>query len=126
MRLDAQAAKYVSVGGAAFLIDYSLTWLAYPLLPLLLANTFGFAIANLFNFLAAHRWVFDARFDRTDLTSLYLQVLAVSVVGLAINNAIIWVLVGQLAWALIAGKIIATGVGLLWNFAARKYWVYRS
>lgn len=126
MKADAQAAKYLAVGGAAFLVDFGVTWLAFPLLPLLWANTLGFVVANLFNFMAAHQWVFGAPFERSGLARTYLQVFAVSVIGLVINNAVVWLLVGQMAWLLIAGKVVATGLGLLWNFAARKYWVYRT
>jgi putative flippase GtrA len=121
-----QAAKYLVVGTVAFVIDFGVTWTLVQYLPLLVANTIGFIVANAANFLLAHRWVFRAPFTRVAILSSYLPVLGVSIVGLAINNGVVWLLVGQLALALLIGKIVAALAAFIWNFLARAKWIYND
>jgi putative flippase GtrA len=126
MKIGPQGARYVIVGGLAFCVDFGVTRLAIKVLPLLAANTIGFIVANVFNFLLAHGWVFGARFDRKRFVPAYAAVLTVSLVGLLVNNAVVWILVGLVGMGLLPGKIIATLAGLGWNFTARKSWIYKS
>ena len=126
MKMGPQGARYVVVGALAFCVDFGVTWLAIKGLPLLAANTIGFIAANAFNFLLAHGWVFGARFDRKRSVPVYAAVLTVSLVGLLVNNAVVWILVGLVGMGLLPGKIIATLAGLGWNFTARKFWIYKS
>ena len=121
-----KAAKYVVVGGVTFVVDYGVTWLLLPALPLLLANTFGFITANVANFLLAHSWVFGSTWSSERLLKAYMSVLAISLIGLALNNAVVWFLVGLAALPLLISKAIATLVVMSWNFLARLVWVYRE
>ena len=126
MKMGPQGARYVVVGALAFCVDFGVTWLAIKWLSLLAANTIGFVVANVFNFLLAHGWVFGARFERKRFVPVYTAVLTVSLVGLLVNNAVVWILVGLAGMALLPGKVIATLAGLGWNFTARKFWIYKS
>lgn len=126
MKIRPQGARYVVVGGLAFCVDFGVTWLAIKVLSLLAANTIGFIVANVFNFLLAHGWVFGARFDRKRFVPVYAAVLTANLVGLLVNNAVVWILVGLVGMGLLPGKIIATLAGLGWNFTARKSWIYKS
>lgn len=126
MKIGPQGARYIVVGVLAFCVDFGVTWLAIKVLPLLAANTIGFIVANVFNFLLAHGWVFGARFERKRFVTAYAAVLTVSLVGLLVNNAVVWILVGVAGMGLLPGKIIATLAGLVWNFTARKIWIYKS
>lgn len=126
MTIGRQGARYVVVGSLAFCVDFGVTWLALKTLPLLAANTIGFIVANVFNFLFAHGWVFGARFERKRFVPVYAAILTVSLVGLLVNNAVVWVLVGLVGMGLLPGKIIATLAALGWNFTARRFWIYKS
>jgi putative flippase GtrA len=126
MKIGPQGVRYAVVGALAFCVDFGVTWLAVKALPLLAANTIGFIAANVFNFVLAHGWVFGARFERKRFVPAYAAVLTVSLVGLLVNNAVVWILVGLSGMALLPGKIIATLAGLVWNFSARKFWIYKS
>jgi putative flippase GtrA len=119
-----KAARYTVVGLVAFAIDYGTTALLIGVFPLLVANTLGFMIANVANFLLAHRWVFGHRWDWQRMPSLYIAVLGVSLVGLAINNVVVWVAVSMFVIPLLPSKIIATAVVMGWNFLARLLWIY--
>lgn len=118
--------KYTIVGAAAFVIDYTTTALLTQVLPLIVANTLGFALANMANFALAHTWVFGGRHALGTIWRAYLAVLSISIVGLAINDAVVWIAVARLGSPLLAAKVAATGVALLWNYFARTTLVYRK
>lgn len=124
--LGKRGPRYVVVGGISFLIDYALTWTFLQVLPLLLANTLGFLCANIANFVLAHSWVFGRAFEREGLLRAWLSVLGVSVVGLVISDVVVWLAVVVLQWSLLWAKVLATAIGLLWNFLARLRWVYQD
>jgi putative flippase GtrA len=119
-----QAARYGVVGVLAFAVDYGVTWLLVQHIPLLAANTIGFLAANGANFLMAHQWVFGHEWKREKLLSTYLATLGISVVGLILNNAVVWFAVGLVALPLLLGKVLAAGVVMVWNYAARVFLVY--
>ena len=51
---------------------------------------------------------------------------ALSLVGLAINSALMWAgteVLGDGPLAVTVTKVVATGVVMLWNFASRKRWL---
>ena len=117
-------AKYLVVGSVAFAIDLGCLLLLVGHLPLLAANTIAFLVANAANFALGHVWVFGQALDAAAAPQ-YARVLAVSLVGLAINDAVVWAGVVWLALPLVASKVAATVVALAWNFAARVLWIYR-
>ena len=88
-----------------------------------LAMSVAFLAANLFNFAAAHRFVFASSARTPDWRALYLVVLAISAVGLAINDLLLYAATA-LGLALVPAKIVATLVTLVWNFGARKRLAY--
>jgi putative flippase GtrA len=119
-------ARYGVVGGLAFLVDYGLTALLVQVLPLLVANTLGFACANAFNFVLAHFWVFKGGRGARELARAYASVLAISVMGLFLNDLVVWIMIKQLELPLLFGKITAAGLVMLWNYFARIATVYRK
>jgi len=125
--LSRRVLRYGVVGLVAFAIDYGVTAIAITvmLVPLLLANSLGFVVANVANFLLGHWWVFrDARGGRHWLRA-YVGTLGVSVVGLLLNNAIVWLAVGLMGGPLLGGKVAATAIVMGFNFFIRHGWIYR-
>lgn len=117
---------YLIVGGASFLIDFAITLLLVPYLHYLWANTLGFLIANAFNFLAGHRYVFKRPWHLADMARAYPAVLSVSVIGLILSNVLMYVFIEQMAMDLIPAKIVTTALVLIWNFSARLRFIYKS
>jgi putative flippase GtrA len=124
--INAQAIRYAVVGFASFAVDYFVTWLLVPHMPLLLANSIGFLVANLANFLMAHRWVFGYSWASDKVVPAYLTTLTISAIGLVLNNGVVWLTVGVIALPLLWGKVIAAGVVMFWNYVARIVWVYKK
>jgi putative flippase GtrA len=121
-----RALRYGVVGAACFAIDLGCLLLFVDHMPLLAANTLAFLIANIANFWMGHVWVFGRSLRAPGLGRQYAGVLAVSLVGVAINDAVVWAGVVLLGVALIVAKVIATLVAMVWNYAARSLWIYRK
>src|SRR5262249_54530138 len=119
-------ARYFVVGTIAFAVDLALLMALAPHLPLLAANTIAFAVANVVNFILAHVWVFRRPFRARELPRQYVSVLGVSVVGLALNDALVWLGVAVAGAPIVVAKVIATLVTLVWNYFARSLWIYRE
>lgn len=126
MKFTTKVIRYGVVGATAFVIDYGVTLFFLERAPLLVANTIGFLTANCINFLMAHRWVFEYEGWKIKVWTTYLSVLGVSVIGLALNDLVVWILVGVAGVSLLPGKVAATTIVMAWNFSARLLWVYKK
>jgi putative flippase GtrA len=124
--LSSQGLKYILVGLICLVVDFGVTWLLLPSLHLLLANSIGFLVANVANFLLAHRWVFQSDVPSSQSVHTYMAVLLVSLVGLALSNLVVWMSISLWDAHFLIGKFLAASIGLIWNFGARKIWIYRE
>jgi putative flippase GtrA len=120
------ALRYAAVGGIAFAVDLGCLLALVEHMPLLAANTLAFLAANAVNFWLGHVWVFERSFGGPAMARQYAGVLVISVVGLGLNDALVWGGVEIAGAPLVASKIIATGVVMFWNYMARALWVYRE
>jgi putative flippase GtrA len=118
--------RYAIVAGVAFLIDFGLLLLLAKSLSLLLANSLAFIVANVVNFILGHAWVFKKKLGNPSLARMYGAVLLVSLVGLAINDALVWAGVHLLAIGLMGAKLLATFITWSWNYQTRRLWIYRE
>ena len=121
-----RALRYGVVGAIAFAIDLGALLAFVDHMPLLVANTFAFLIANVVNFWLGHVWVFGKPLRGPGLARRYAGVLAISLAGLALNDALVWGGVVIAGFGVVVSKVIATGVVMSWNFMARAMWVYRE
>lgn len=93
---------------------------------------FLFAVTN--GFIWNSKWTFRQR-DAALRRVQYLKFVMVNVVGLVLNQIIVFIVTG----ALTAGRpqhekglapliafAVATGIVVFWNFLANKYWTFRS
>jgi putative flippase GtrA len=53
-----------------------------------------------------------------------LLVFAVSSVGLALNQAVLWLLIENLLWDLMLAKVTATACVFFWNYGIRKNFIF--
>ena len=81
-------------------------------------------LANIAHFVIAHTWVFGQKLNDPRVLSIYAVVALVSVVGLLINDLVVWLGVAMLGTGLITAKIFATVIAWAWNYQARRRWVY--
>jgi len=121
-----QGLKYIFVGFITLVIDFGVTWLLLPEFQLIIANSIGFLLANVTNFLLAHRWVFQSDVPTQQSAKTYVAVLGVSLVGLLLSDFIVWLAIAQWDAPFLVSKIWAAIICLIWNFGARKIWIYRE
>ncbi len=108
--------KFCIVGGSGLFVDMGITYALKEWLRLnkYIANASGFAIAATSNFFLNRWWTFQS--ESPDVSIQYLKFVTISLVGLSINTAIIYLLNDRLRWNFYLSKIGAIGVVTLWNF----------
>ena len=120
-KLVAQFMKFGVVGLIAFLIDYGLLAFCTEVLGInyLVSATIGFTVSVVFNYLASMRYVFTHKEDMSRRREFVIFVI-LSIIGLIINNALMWAGVEVLHVHYLIVKIFATAVVMVWNFVTRK------
>ncbi len=130
-KLIEQVVKFGIVGIIALIIDVVLLNLLLLVhLNNVVAGTISFIISLIFNYIASMKYVFKHREDMARWMELLIFVIS-AVIGLLINDAIIWLSTLGMAQALRGtaiymlrtniGKLIATVVVAVWNFVIRKW-----
>ena len=120
-KLCIQIFKFGSVGGVAFLIDFIFLYLfkEFCHFPVVLANTLSFCISVIYNYTASVKWVFDVNKEKNAKKQFVIFIIF-SVIGLLINDLIMWVSVDFMHIYYLLAKIIATFVVMVFNFITRK------
>ena len=125
--------RFLTVGAVGTFLDFGLLTLLKSLgLPTLVANSASFTAGVINNFTWNRLWTFaDAK--QTGWQRQLAQFTLVSLVGLALNNAILLVLetplgalLGQPDYGYLPAKVIATGVVVFWNYFANRYWTFNT
>ena len=119
--------RYFFVGGTAAVIDIGVFGLLVKVfgLPWFPVATFSFVLATAVNYFLSVRFVFKSGTRFNAHTELVL-VFVVSAVGLAVNQAELWLLISRLAWDPVIAKITATGSVFFWNYWARRNLVFKT
>jgi putative flippase GtrA len=125
-RIAREFFRYLWAGGLAFgsdlLVLVALTELAG--LNYLVSNVFGFAVGLATSYLLCVRWVFERR--RFQAASREFAVFTVvALVGLGINEAVMWGLVEKAGLHYTLAKVLATGFAFVVNFFLRKAVLFR-
>ncbi|NHM14584.1 GtrA family protein [Xiamenia xianingshaonis] len=123
-RLIAQFLKFGVVGVLAFVVDFGLLFVLTSGLGVnyLVSATASFSASVVFNYAASMRYVFTHREDLSRRREFVVFV-ALSVVGLVINNATMALFVEVFAVNYLVAKVVATAIVILWNFFSRKKWL---
>lgn len=136
-KLINQIMKFGIVGALAFVIDYGVYVLLANGLQMnyLIANIFGFTLSLIFNYFMSMKFVFERK-DDTDKRKEFITFTILSLIGLGINELIIFGCVDgvylnsvffqekiDIGLAKQAGKIVATGIVMVYNFISRKIFI---
>ena len=117
--------RYFFVGGTAALVDFGVFVGLVKLAGLgwFWSALISFVLATAVNYVLSVRHVFESgvRFSRHHEVLL---VFLVSGIGLAINQAVLFLLIDQNGLNVLIAKILATGVVFVWNFLARSRFVF--
>lgn len=120
-KLLAQIMKFGVVGVIATVIDFGImNLLHYGLgLNILIANTSGFIISLIFNYLASMKYVF-AHKEGMSRRREFIIFVVLSVIGLVLNDGIVLALNAGLGLEANIAKICATALVMVYNFVTRK------
>jgi putative flippase GtrA len=126
-KLFEQIVKFGIVGAIAFVIDYAVLFVLVQFLHMdsIIAATISFTVSVIFNYLASMKYVFVGRADQSKQTQ-FIIFIVLSVIGLGINDGIMWILNGILSpfiptYYYLVSKIVATAIVMVWNFVYDYY-----
>ncbi len=116
--LDNRILKFGLVGLSGMVIDFSVTWLCKEKLGFnkYLSNSLGFCFAVTSNFFFNRYWTFES--DAHALPGQFARFMLVSLSGLAINNAMLYLLVKKLPSNFYLLKLVVIGLVFFWNYVA--------
>lgn len=113
--------KFGVVGFSGVLVDFGVTYLCKEWLRIhkYISNSIGFTVAASSNYLFNRIWTFKSQDPNIALE--YTEFLLISLVGLGINNFILWVIHSRFNQNFYLSKLFAIGVVTIWNFLANYY-----
>lgn len=113
--------KFITVGFSGLIIDFSITYICKEkvLLNKYLSNSIGFIIAATSNYFFNRIWTFKSENPEilTELSTFFI----ISIVGLFINNSMLWVLNNNFRINFYLAKLGAIIITTFWNFFANYY-----
>lgn len=116
--------KFGIVGGSGVIVDFFFTWLAKEKFKVqkYLANAIGFTIAATTNWFLNRIWTFNSH--NPEILIEYSQFILVSLIGLAINSAVLWFLTDKMKINFYISKLGAIAVTTVWNFFANYLYTF--
>ncbi len=110
--------KFAAVGLSGLLIDYAFTYLFKEIFKVqkYVSNSIGFTIAASSNYVLNRVWTFES--DNPDIALEYTEFLIISIIGLGLNNLILWLIVSKFKINFYLAKFFAICVVTVWNFLA--------
>lgn len=118
--------KFGIVGVSGTAVDFGLTWLCKEKLRFnqYLANSIGFGCAVVSNYILNRVWTFHSH--DPSVASEFSKFLLASLIGLALNNTIIYLLNERYRVNFYFSKLVATGVVMIWNFWANYTFTFHN
>ena len=120
-KLLEQLVKFGIVGVIATLLEWIIFYICTNQLKIhySISTVIVFSISTIFNYWASVKWVFDVNKEKSEKLNFILFVV-LSIVGLGLNELILWICIEKFAIYNMIGKVIATGIVMVFNFITRK------
>lgn len=118
--------KFGITGVSGLIIDFALTFFFKDELGFnkFIANGIGFTAAVISNYIIHRNWTFKANKSKPGLQ--FTAFFIVSLIGLLLNSAIIFLLDNLLSVNFYISKAIAIFIVFFWNFSANYFFVFKS
>jgi putative flippase GtrA len=98
------------------IIDFGTTWILKEKVKInkYVANSTGFMLAATSNYLLNRFWTFQS--ENSHIATEYISFMAISIIGLGINNLVLFLLTEKMKLNFYLSKLFAIGVVTIWNF----------
>lgn len=118
--------KYCIVGVSGTIIDVLSLYIfvEYFKIPLIPAATLSFILAVINNFLLNKIWTFQNK--SKNYKKLFIKFLFISIIGLGINNSLLYLFTNIFGIWYIFSKLLTSGFVLSWNFLANNFWTFKQ
>jgi putative flippase GtrA len=117
--------RFLVIGGFSAILEIVLLVLLVEWIGLgyLLSNSIAFLVVNMINFLLSKYWVFETgnRKKGIEIGLFYFVVL----VGLALNQAVMFILVEFMTFDYKISKVAAILLTVIWNYFGKKNLVFK-
>lgn len=116
--------RFGAVGLSGTVVDFGITYLCKEKIKLhkYVANSLGFLIATISNYLLNRYWTFQSHDPQA--FQQFGKFFAIAFVGLLFNNFIIYVLNDKLKINFYLSKVFAIGAVSIWNFFANYIYTF--
>lgn len=116
---------YLIVGGLATIVEWAVFYVlnSFLLIHYALSTAIAFILSTFANCFFGRLILFHE--SKQNIAKELVKIYAVSIIGLLMNIAIMFVAVEKIGIQEILSKIIATGIVFIWNFLIRKLLIYK-
>lgn len=122
-----QLFRYAFVGGAASIVDWGILYILSVLgMYYLLSAIFGFFGGLATNFMLSKLFVFSKEKVKVSIRGEFLSYALIGVIGLGLTLIFMYIMTELIGIYFMISKIIATVLVLIWNFGARKMFLYKE
>ena len=113
--------KFGVVGLTGVGVDFGTTYICKEWLKIqkYVANSIGFTVAASSNYILNRIWTFKSQ--DPNIMMEYTEFLIISLIGLGINNFILYIIHDRFKQNFYLSKLFAIGVVTIWNFLANYY-----
>lgn len=116
---------YLVVGALATVVE----WGAFYLFDVIFGIHYTFSTTLAFAVSTFSNWGFGKlilfRQKSQNVAGEIFKIYLISIIGLLMNIAIMFVAIEKIGISDMLSKIIATGIVFVWNFLIRKFWIYK-
>lgn len=126
-KLIEQIMKFGAVGFLCFGIDYGMMIFLTEIcgISYLASSGISFSLSVMVNYVLSLKFVFETDEKNNKAVEFFVFII-LSVIGLGINQALMWVCVDRLQVYYMISKIGVTGVVMVYNFVTRKLILEKS
>lgn len=117
--------RFGIVGASGMIVDFGVTWLCKEKLcwNKYVSNSLGFILAATNNYFWNRLWTFHS--ESVEIAREYSTFVLIALVGLGLNNLIIWLLHEKAQLNFYLSKLIAIGCVMIWNFSMNYVFTFR-
>jgi len=122
--LPTQFLHFAMVGATGTAVQYLVLWLGVERCGqgVAASSGAGYVLGTLVNYALNYFLTFGSDQLHLRAARRYFTLLAM---GWCLNTGLVWLLVRDLHWHYWTAQVLATSLGLLWNFSGSRWWVFR-